>query len=93
MIFVIPAVTLAARISPHFVEQVRNYFLCEERGFDVNNSGVCDQLRENFRDFSNPEFTALSIALLQLYPATLLTYAVDFTKVKKMWMKVRNKKK
>lgn len=93
LIFAIPALMLATRISSLFSDALVEYFTCEAAGVDPNNPELCDELIGNFRAFSNPELTAVAFVLIGLFPIVFLIYTVNFEELQKKWMKFRGRGK
>ena len=76
-----------------FAEHLTDYFVCEAGGVDPNNPGLCDGLRDAFREFSYPQLVAASFVLLDIFPLVFLLYTVNFAELKEKWMNFRNKKR
>ncbi len=90
MAVAIPSFMLSTRGGPLLKEQLTKFFVCEERGLDPNNPGLCDKFRDSFREFSYPELSAAAIFLINLFPVMFLVYIVDFEELK---MKLQARKK
>jgi hypothetical protein len=74
-VFALTSFTLATRNGGPFAEQLFDHFACEMQGQDPENPNRCD--RNNFRQFSNPEVTAVVSILLSLFPVVNLVYALN----------------
>ena len=74
-VFAISAFTLATRNAGPFAEELFDHFRCESGGQDPDSPMRCD--RNDFRQFSNPELTAVVNILLSLFPIVNLVYALN----------------
>ena len=70
--------TLDMRNSKPFTEQLRSYFVCEAAGHDP--SAPCDQ--SGFEQLAYPGVFIVAYALLSLFPAVNLVYAVDVAELR-----------
>lgn len=74
-VFALTSFTLGTRNGGTFAEQLFNHFACERNGQDPENPNLCD--RNDFRQLSNPEVTAVVFILLSLFPVVNLVYALN----------------
>ena len=81
--------TIATRNSELFVEELFNYFTCEQNGNNPNSP--CDT--NNFRRLSTPWLTIVSLFLINLVPVVHLVYVVKINELKKKFMNCVKMKK
>ena len=77
-VVVLTTFTIKTRNSELFVEELSNYFACEERGNDPNNP--CD--RNTFCQLSYPWLSAISFMLLYMLPVVNLVYVLNIKELK-----------
>ena len=70
--------TLDMRNSKPFAEQLRSYLVCEAAGHDP--SAPCDQ--SGFEQLAYPGVFIVAYALLSLFPAVNLVYAVNVAELR-----------
>ena len=71
--FSLTSFTIETRNEEKFFQQLFSYFSCEVGGH--NPEMPCN--RNQFRQITNPQIAAVSNALLSLFPAINLVYALD----------------
>jgi hypothetical protein len=74
-LFTLTAFTIATRNAGAFSTQLLGHFSCEQLGQDPENPVTCD--RNDFRQLSNPEVSAVALILLVLQPVVNLVYALN----------------
>ena len=81
--------TLLMRNAEPFKRQLEAYFACEGQSHDANQP--CD--RSNFEELTYPIVFCISLALIGLFPAVNLVYALNVQELKEKCCLYRGSKK
>ena len=83
------AFTIGARNSELFEARLRDYFFCEQSGYDPNEP--CD--RKSFSEISHPDLTVTALVLLGFFPVVNLVYAINIKELKEKFSSCLGKTK